>query len=72
MLRVEPSELDKIEKENQKDCCRCLLEMLKWWLRNISNCSWSSVAEALKKIDDKVLAKKVIETHCRSKPNTQN
>jgi hypothetical protein len=72
ILRVEPSELEKIEKENQRDCSKCLLEMLKWWLRNIPNCSWSLVAEALEKTRDKQLATKVIETHCCSKPNTQN
>ena len=65
VLRVESSELEKIEKENQKDCSKCLLEMLKWWLRNIPNCSWSSVAEALKKIEYKTLAEEVLKTHCQ-------
>ena len=65
VLRVEPSELEKIEKEHQKDCSKCLLETLKWWLRNILNCSWSSVAEALKKIEYKMLAEKVLKTHCQ-------
>ena len=74
MLRVTYSELEKIQKENEKNVSKCLLEMLNWWLRNIPNCSWSSVAEALEIIEEKMLAKKVIETHCRStsRLNTRN
>ena len=72
LLRVKASELEKIEKENQKDCSKCLLEMLKWWLNNEPNPSWPSIAKALEKIENKALAKKVTKTHCRNEPNIQN
>ena len=64
VLRVKTSELSKIEAENQKDCSKCLLEMLKWWLNNVPNPSWSSIAKALKSIENNKLAEKVTETYC--------
>ena len=68
MLRVNRSELEKIESENKNNVSKCLIEMLKWWIDNIPNPSWPSIAKALKSIGQNNLAEKVNKTYC-SKSN---
>lgn len=49
-LGIEACELDKIEDEQRKTERR-KAEVIKYWLRNNSHCSWVALADAVEKMD---------------------
>ena len=51
--------LDTIESNYPRDAERCKTEVLTWWLQNTEERSWEKIAEALDKIEYKVLAEKL-------------
>ena len=59
-LDVPVDQLKKIESSyHQRDLERCKIDMLQYWLDNDLNVSWKNVAQALKQIDQHVLAETV-------------
>ena len=66
MLRLKPSDLDAIAEDNQKNSSKCLLEMLKLWLKNTyePRPAWSAIVQALEKIKEDRLAKDICKKYC--------
>ena len=58
-LGLSPGLLHTIESNHPRDADRCKTEVLTWWLRNAEQRSWDKIAEALDKIEYKVLAVKL-------------
>ena len=58
-LGLSPGLLHTIESNHPRDADRCKTEVLTWWLRNAEECSWDKIAEALDKMEYKVLAVKL-------------
>ena len=49
-------ELKQLQMDYPGDAQRCKTEVLDWWLRNSRECSWETLAEALKTMEYEVLA----------------
>ena len=49
-LGIESHELDKIEENHPRDVNRQMIEVIKYWLRNSSDCSWGALAIAVEKM----------------------
>jgi hypothetical protein len=49
-LGIKPYELEKIEKNHPRDVGRQMAEVIKYWLRNSSDCSWEALASAVEKM----------------------
>ena len=49
-LGIEPPELKKIEKNYPQDVDRQMVEVIEYWLRNSSDCSWGALAIAVEKM----------------------
>ena len=47
-LRIPTSKLKQFETTNNRDCSRCMIDMLEAWLRSGNNPSRSQLAEALR------------------------
>ena len=58
-LGLTPGLLNTIERNHPHDAERCKTEVLTWWLQNAEERSWEKIAEALNKIEYKVLAEKL-------------
>ena len=58
-LGLSPGLLHTIESNHPRDADRCKTEVLTWWLQNAEQRSWDKIAEALDKIEYKVLAVKL-------------
>ena len=58
-LGLTPGLLDTIESNYPRDAERCKTEVLTWWLQNAEQRSWEKIAEALDKMEYKVLAEKL-------------
>ena len=58
-LGLTPGLLDTIESNYPRDTERCKTEVLTWWLQNAEQRSWEKIAEALDKMEYKVLAEKL-------------
>ena len=57
MLKVKDSSLLTIKGDHPSDCSSCLREMLRHWLNNNSQSSWSAVVQALANVEMTELAK---------------
>ena len=60
-LYVPYEQLEAIEYENHRKADLCLEKMIHFWLTNGENRTWSAIADALEKVDNKVLAKEIRE-----------
>ena len=49
-LGIEPHELEKIERNHPRDVDRQMAEVIDYWLRNNSDCSWGALASAVEKM----------------------
>ena len=49
-LGIEECELKKIEKNHPRDVDRQMVEVIAFWQRNSSDCSWRALASAVKKM----------------------
>ena len=49
-LGIESHELKKIEKNYPRDVDRQMAEVIEYWLRNNSDCSWEALASAVEKM----------------------
>ena len=49
-LGIEPHGLKKIEKNHPQDVDRQMAEVIEYWLRNSSDCSWGALANAVEKM----------------------
>ena len=49
-LRIESSELDTIERNHSKDIDRQKTEVIKYWLRNSPDPSWTTLASAVERM----------------------
>ena len=49
-LEVPPEDLERFEQEHPNDVTRQRTEVIKYWLRNIANATWSALATAVEKI----------------------
>lgn len=55
-LGVGLPKLKQFQMDYPSDTQRCKTEVLDWWIRNSRECSWETLAEALKTIEHEVLA----------------
>ena len=46
-LEIPAAALSTIESDHFRDAQRCMVEMLHWWLRNATECSWEKLTEAV-------------------------
>ena len=58
-LGLTASKLKTIESNHPHDAERCKSEVLLWWLQNATERSWKKIAEALDKMEYKVLAEEL-------------
>ena len=58
-LGLTAGKLRTIESNHPRDAERCKTEVLAWWLQNATERSWKIIAEALDKIEYKVLAEEL-------------
>ena len=49
-LKIDSSELDSIEKNHPRDIGRQKTELVKYWLRNSPDASWTTLANAVERI----------------------
>jgi hypothetical protein len=49
-LGIESYELEKIEENFPRDVDRQMAEVIEYWLRNSSDCSWEALARAVEKM----------------------
>jgi hypothetical protein len=49
-LHIPPHELEKIEENFPRDVDRQRTEVIKYWLRNSSDCSWEALARAVEEM----------------------
>ena len=49
-LEVPQEDLERFEQEHPYDVTRQRTEVIKYWLRNIANATWSTLATAVEKI----------------------
>ena len=49
-LGIDPSELDEIEKDHPRDVDRQKTEMIKYWLHNLPDASWATLANAMERM----------------------
>ena len=49
-LRIDLAELDKIERSHHEDIDRQKTEVIKYWLRNSQNASWTKLANAVERM----------------------
>ena len=59
-LEIPPATLSTIEYNYPRDAQRCMTEVIKWWLQNASECSWTKLAQAVEAMGEyAVLANKL-------------
>ena len=59
-LEIPPATLSTIESDYPRSAQRCMTEVIISWLRNVPECSWAKLAQAVKAIDGyTVLAEKL-------------
>ena len=49
-LKIDSSELDSIEKNHPRDIDRQKTEVVKYWLRNSPDASWTTLANAVERM----------------------
>ena len=65
ILGIDPDILDALKEDNQNNSTRCLIEMLKILLKNVSPPpSWSVIAEALQSIGYPVIKERLKMKYC--------
>ena len=70
-LGIEPHELKKLEKNYPRDVDRQMAEVIEYWLRNSSDCSWGALGSAVEKMGGhENLVKKLRDKHLENTTTT--
>ena len=71
-LKIDSSELDTIEKDHPKDIDRQKTEVIKYWLRNSPDASWTTLANAVERMGGHArLAERLISKENKSEEEKQ-
>ena len=71
-LKIDSSELDTIEKDHPRDIDRQKTEVIKYWLRNSPDASWTTLANAVERMGGHAnLAEKLRSKERKSEEETQ-
>jgi hypothetical protein len=72
-LEIDSSELDTIEKNHPRDIGRQKTEVIKYWLRNSPDASWTTLANAVERMGGHArLAETLREKEIKSEEEKQN
>ena len=59
-LEIDDGDLKQIKSNNPLDNCKCLIEMFRKWLTQVSpEPTWAAIADAVEHIGDKELARRL-------------
>ena len=64
-LEIKPTELEEIQRNFPRDCNRCKIEMLNFWLKSCSQPTWEKVAQAALDAKEENVAKAIRQKHCK-------
>ena len=69
-LGVQSHELGTIERDHHGNSVRCKHEMLARWLHSAKRPTWKAVADALWRMEERMVAVKIQTKYCSSTTNT--
>ena len=63
-LDIEDGELAKVRADHPGESGSCLREMLRIWLKKVTDPSWNDLVEALEYLGEEKLAQKLKDKYC--------